>query len=388
MNPRILVLTLSTFAFGSAAFIFTGMLEHLARDLGVSTSLAGQLQTIYVLTSAFLGPALALLLGKLDRKLVLMIALASGALLNLGCAAAQNFQTLLVLRGLMGMAGGLAFPAAGVAAASLVPPDRRGSAVAMVMGGMTFAFLMGIPLGSVVGAAFGWRSTFVLAAGLAGLAVTGVVVFMPSVMPLPQVKGARLNWKALSPLFMVSYFAFAANMTVNLFIAPVLRVGAGVPGAGVSAFQAMIGVGSILGLALGGRAGDRGAGKSWILAGFGGQILAMSLHFAATRHAVPAGWPSYILVASAIFLAATSLFAVMPVVQSRLIKTSGGAPLAVALNGSLNSVGQATGAAMGGAALAHLGVSGIPATAIGIALTGLVACSLALPLGPAVGPDL
>ena len=56
MNPRIYVLTLVTFAFGSGAFIFAGLLESLAADLGVTTAVAGQLQTVFVLTSAVLGP--------------------------------------------------------------------------------------------------------------------------------------------------------------------------------------------------------------------------------------------------------------------------------------------------------------------------------------------
>jgi len=69
VNPRVFVLTLVTFAFGSAAFIFAGLLETMAADLGVSTAVAGQLQTAYVLTSAALGPVAAWALGRLDRPL-------------------------------------------------------------------------------------------------------------------------------------------------------------------------------------------------------------------------------------------------------------------------------------------------------------------------------
>ncbi|HEY0650434.1 MAG TPA: MFS transporter, partial [Phenylobacterium sp.] len=68
MNPRIYVLTLCTFAFGSAAFIFAGLIEPMAADLGVSTAVAGQLQTAYVLTSAVLGPVVAWGLGRMDRR--------------------------------------------------------------------------------------------------------------------------------------------------------------------------------------------------------------------------------------------------------------------------------------------------------------------------------
>jgi predicted MFS family arabinose efflux permease len=390
MNPRILVLTLSTFAFGSTAFIFAGVLETMARDLGVTTAVAGQLQTSYVLVSALLGPPLAWLLGKVDRRHLLITALGCGALANLACAAAPGFNSLLVLRTLVGLSSAIAGPAASVAAAALVPPERRGSAVAMVMGGMTMAFVIGIPLGSFVGAHFGWRATFVLASALTGIAFLGILFLMPSVRPPPPVSGApRLALSPLAPLYAATFLSFAANMTVNLFIAPVVRVGAGVTGAGVGLFQMVIGLGSIVGLFLGGRAGDRGEGREWLILCFLGQLTAMSLHVAATHHLTPPGLPSQLLVALAIFVASTSLFSLMPVLSSRIIQTSQGAPLAMAVNGSVNSMGQALGSAVGGFALATLGVPGIPMSAICISLAGLALTALFIPrrTSPApVGP--
>jgi predicted MFS family arabinose efflux permease len=390
MNPRILVLTLSTFAFGSTAFIFAGVLETMARDLGVTTAVAGQLQTSYVLVSALLGPPLAWLLGKVDRRHLLITALGCGALANLACAAAPGFNSLLVLRTLVGLSSAIAGPAASVAAAALVPPERRGSAVAMVMGGMTMAFVIGIPLGSFVGAHFGWRATFVLASALTGIAFLGILFLMPSVRPPPPVSGApRLALSPLAPLYAATFLSFAANMTVNLFIAPVVRVGAGVTGAGVGLFQMVIGLGSIVGLFLGGRAGDRGEGREWLVLCFLGQLTAMSLHVAATHHLTPPGLPSQLLVALAIFVASTSLFSLMPVLSSRIIQTSQGAPLAMAVNGSVNSMGQALGSAVGGFALATLGVPGIPMSAICISLAGLALTALFIPrrTSPApVGP--
>ena len=390
MNPRILVLTLSTFAFGSTAFIFAGVLETMARDLGVTTAVAGQLQTSYVLVSALLGPPLAWLLGKVDRRHLLITALGCGAIANLACAAAPGFHSLLVLRTLVGLSSAIAGPAASVAAAALVPPERRGSAVAMVMGGMTMAFVIGIPLGSFVGAHFGWRATFVLASALTGVAFLGILFLMPSVRPPPPVSGApRLALSPLAPLYAATFLSFAANMTVNLFIAPVVRVGAGVTGAGVGLFQMVIGLGSIVGLFLGGRAGDRGEGREWLVLCFLGQLTAMSLHVAATHHLTPPGLPSQLLVALAIFVASTSLFSLMPVLSSRIIQTSQGAPLAMAVNGSVNSMGQALGSAVGGFALATLGVPGIPMSAICISLAGLALTALFIPrrTSPApVGP--
>lgn len=382
MNPRVFVLTLCTFAFGSAAFIFAGLLEEMAKDLGVSTAVAGQLQTAYVLTSAVLGPVVAWGLGRLDRRLVVMMGLGLGLVLHTACALAPTFESLLVIRGLAGVAGAMSGPAASVAAAALVPPERRGSALAMVSGGMTLAFVVGIPIGSVAGAAFGWRATFVVAAVLAGVAFLAALFFLPPVPAPPKREGGRLDLHGIWPLYLTSFLTFAANMTLNLYIAPIVRVGAGVTGAGIAVFQSMIGFGAALGLWLGGRAADRGEGKSWVLRCIGLQGLAMSCHFAATHGALPPGLASEALVMLAIFMAATALFAISPVTQSRLILMTAGAPVALALNGSVFSMGQAAGSAIGGAALATLGIPAIPGAALAMSLTALVILAFVFPRSP------
>ncbi|WP_310542590.1 MFS transporter [Phenylobacterium sp.] len=383
MNPRIYVLTLVTFAFGSGAFIFAGLLESLAADLGVTTAVAGQLQTVFVLTSAVLGPVAAWLFARVDRKIMVMTALALGAALHIACALTPNFEVLMVLRALAGLAGAMSGPAASVAAAALAPPERRGSALALVSGGMTLAFVVGIPMGSIIGSVFDWRATFLFAAGLSLFALAAVVFFLPKVPAPPKREGGGDTVKVLLPIiwpfYLTTFLTFAANMTLNLYIAPIVRVGAGVTGAGVGAFQAMIGVGSIAGLWLGARAANRNAGRSWILQGFIIQAAAMSVHFAATHQVLPAGWPSAALVALGIFLAATALFSITPVIQSSLIQATGGAPVALALNGSVISMGQALGSTVGGAALAAYGVPAIPGAALALSLTALTTLALLYP---------
>src|SRR4051812_42084270 len=371
-----------TFAFGSAAFIFAGLLEEMAKDLGVTTAVAGQLQTAYVLTSAILGPVAAWGLGRLDRKFVVIMGLVLSIALHLACSLAPDFRTLLIFRAFAGLAGAMSGPAASVAAASLVPPERRGSALAMVSGGMTLAFVVGIPMGSVVGSIFDWRATFLVAAALSGMALTGVIFFLPRVPAPPRREGGRIEISGIWPLYLTSFLTFAANMTLNLYIAPIVRVGTGITGAGVAIFQAMIGVGAAAGLWLGGRAADRAAGKAWVLQGIALQAVAMSLHLSATHHLLPPGLPSQLLVAAAIFLAATALFSISPVTQTRLIQMTNGAPVALALNGSVFSMGQALGATLGGVALAGYGVPAIPAAALMMSAVGFSTLVFVFPRSP------
>ena len=371
MNPRVFVLALSTFSFGSSAFIFAGLLESMAADLGVSTGAAGQLQTAYVLTSALAGPPLAMLLGQRERKGVLLTALGLAVALSLVCMVAANFTQLLVLRAALGAIAALAGPAASTMAASLVPPERRGSAMATVMGGMTIAFLLGIPLGSVVGAAFGWRATFALSALLSLISFVAVALATPKVEAPAPIKGGKLAIPTALPLWAATFLAFGANMTVSTYIAPIIRLQTGITGAGVGAFQIVIGVGSFVGLWLGGRSADRGKGGLAVGLAFLALALGAGLHELELLGGAPAGPATYAVVCSAILIAATALFAIMPVVQTRLVEAlPTAAPMALALNGSAASMGQALGGALGGAMLTGFGGPALTSASMALAVSG------------------
>lgn len=371
MNPRIFVLALSTFSFGSSAFIFAGVLEPMAADLGVSTGTIGQLQTIYVLTSALAGPPLAMMLGRRERKAILLLALAASIAFSLLCHFAQNFGQLLGLRAVLGGIAALAGPGASTMAASLVPPEKRGSAMATVTGGMTIAFLLGIPMGSVVGSAFGWRATFLLSALLSLVSFTAVALFTPRVVPPAPIKGGRLDIATALPLWATTFMAFGANMSISTYLAPIIRMQTGVTGAGVGAFQLVIGVGSFLGLYLGGRSADRGTGGLSVGLSFLALACGAGLHTLELAGGAPPGAATNIVVCLAILVTATSLFSIMPVVQSRLVETlPTAAALALALNGSAASFGQALGGANGGLMLTHFGGPAITASAMGLAVLG------------------
>ncbi|MDP3854979.1 MFS transporter [Phenylobacterium sp.] len=373
MDPRVFVLALSTFSFGSSAFIFAGVLEPMAADLGVTTGTVGQLQTIYVLTAALAGPPLAMLLGRRERKAILLLALAASIAFSLACYLSQSFGQLLGVRAVLGGIAALAGPGAATMAASMAPPEKRGSAMAIVTGGMTIAFLLGIPMGSVVGAAFGWRSTFLLSALLSLIAFAAVALFTPSVVPPAPIKGGKLDIATALPLWTASFLAFGANMTINTYLAPIIRLQTGVTGAGVGAFQLMLGVGSFLGLWLGGRSADRGAGGLSVGLAFLTLACGAGLHTLELSGGAPPGLATNAMVCLAILVTATSLFAIVPVLQSRLVEAlPTAAVLALAINGSAVSFGQALGGANGGLMLTHFGGPALTTSAMVLAVGGAV----------------
>jgi predicted MFS family arabinose efflux permease len=131
----------------------------------------------------------------------------------------------------------------------------------------------------------------------------------------------------------------------------------------------LVGVGSFLGLSLGARAADRGHGSWSVSASLCLLAVAAGVHFLELTGGAPPGWPTWVVVAAAFITQSTSLFSVMPVIQSRLVESApASAPLALALNGSAASIGQACGAALGGTMLTVAGGPGIPLAAGSAAL--------------------
>ena len=218
---RFFALMLAPLAFTTGVFVFAGVLTPMAEDLGTSIGKAGQLQSLFTITCAICGPILAILTGKFDRKALLLLTLAYLTVMNAASALMPGFTGLAVSRALTGAFGALALPLASTIAVSLVGPEKRARALAVVYGGVTLAFLSGIPLGSAIGEIYGWRSSFWLASGLCAVALLMTLAFVPRV-PTPPAppKGAFkavMTWPTTGYL-LVTLLAFAAIFVVIGFV--------------------------------------------------------------------------------------------------------------------------------------------------------------------------
>ena len=167
-------LCLGAFAIGTEGFMIAGLLPVLAADLGVSVPASGQLVTVFAVTYAVGSPVMATLLGNVDRRRVLIGALAIFAAGNLLAAGAHSFGQLMAARVLLALAAGVFLPTANAVATSLVPAARSGTALAIITGGGTVAVALGVPLGAWIAAQGDWRSTFVACGVLSALATAGL----------------------------------------------------------------------------------------------------------------------------------------------------------------------------------------------------------------------
>src|SRR4051794_24520398 len=169
-----LVLALGTFAVGTDAFIVAGFLPSMARTLHVSTGAAGQSVTVFAVAYAVLAPVLATLTARLPRRMLLVGALVVLGVANLASALAPNLPLLIASRVLAAAGAAVYTPGAGAVGAALVRAELRARALAVVVGGLTVATALGVPLGDVAGHWLGWRAALGLVAALSLVAAAGV----------------------------------------------------------------------------------------------------------------------------------------------------------------------------------------------------------------------
>jgi len=166
MPASLVWLAIGAFAIGTEALMIAGLLPAIAADFHTTIATAGELITIFAIAYAVGSPILSALCGNLDRRRLLMIALSCFTAANLLAATTQSLWQLVAVRVLLALSAGLFMPTAYAVAASLVPPERRGRAIAAVTSGMTIATVLGVPLGAWIGGHADWRSTFLIVAVL------------------------------------------------------------------------------------------------------------------------------------------------------------------------------------------------------------------------------
>lgn len=261
MNTRLLTLALGTFAIGTDSFVVAGILPDVAQSLGIPVAAAGQLITVYALAYAVMTPVMATWTASWPRKHVLLGGLAVFVLGNILTAVLPTFEPVLASRAVAGLGGAMFTPAASAVAAAMVPPDRRGRALAVVMAGLSGATALGAPIGILVGTAGDWRSTLWFVAGLGVVAALGVAAALPA-MPgavrlslrqrLAPLRDARVTATLLTTLLVLS-----GLYTVYSYISVVFDRATGGSGAILSALISIWGISAVAGNLISGNLTDR-----------------------------------------------------------------------------------------------------------------------------------
>jgi DHA1 family inner membrane transport protein len=366
-NLALATLFVGMFVMGGTELLVVGLLDLIAADLRVSIPATGALVTAYALGLAIGGPILTALTIRLNRRTVLVGALALFVLSNLITVLTTSYAVVVASRAVTGALEGLFIAAAFAAGIAAVPPARAGRAMAVVISGAAVSGALGAPLGTLLGQALGWRGAFTAVGGVAVAALVATLVLVPSA-PSAGDGAVRQARSAFAPRVLavlgLTVLVFAAVYAPLTYIVPFLQSVTGISGALVSVFLLAYGVATAVGSFGGGRFADANAART-LTVGTAGVAACLLMLYVAGSSAVPV----------AVALLALGLFAMgmAPSMQYRVVSLAGpGDVLAQSLPASAAGLGTALGSFAGGMAIGAFTAS----TAV---LAGLVIAVLGIP---------
>ncbi|MFB7757465.1 MFS transporter [Streptomyces sp. NPDC056121] len=349
------VLAAGTFLMGTTEFVVAGLLPEMAGDLHVSVSRAGLLITAFAIGMIVGGPGMALTTLRLPQRRTMVLALAVFALGHVVAALSNSFTVLLIARVVTALATGAFWAVGFVIATAAAGPGNSTRAVSVMMGGLTLANVVGVPIGSLAGQFTGWRGPFWALAVLSGLAAVFVGRFIPTVerragvSVRAEVRALRQGrlWLALAAAVLI----MGGVLATYTYIAPLLTDRAGVAESAVPLVLIAFGVGALGGNAIGGRLGESHPMATTITAAAATALTLFLL--------IPLS-DSPVAAIALVFLMALTGFTVNPVVTSLAVRFAGDAPtLTSALTTSAYNTGIAAGSALAGTALnSSLGLTG------------------------------
>lgn len=369
LSLPLLALALGGFVVGSSEYIIMGLLPEVARDLGVSLADAGLLVSAYAMGVVVGAPLLGPLLGRLPRRQALLWLMGAYTLGNLGCALAPDYAWLIAARLFTAISHAGFFGCATLLAAELAPPQRRASAMALVLSGLTIANVLGVPLGAWFGQASGWRMTFFAVAGCGLLTLLAQWAWLPRGLGLPGQAGGAWSGVLRRPVLHalgICCLSSVALFSVFTYISPLLREAGGLSASLSNTGLLVFGVGLTLGNLLGGRLADRGLRHAVPLA-LGASALAL-LGLFALIDTTPAAMTLLLLWGMASFALSSPL-------QLLLVEQAGdSAGLAATLSHAAFNLGNACGAWFGGLWLgAQFGLANLPLLGVALLLASVAA---------------
>ncbi|MEV4393980.1 Cmx/CmrA family chloramphenicol efflux MFS transporter [Nonomuraea sp. NPDC049607] len=376
MPLAVFILGLAIFAQGTSELMLAGLLPEMAADLGVSVPDAGLLISAFAIGMLVGAPVLAVVTLRWPRRTALLTFMLVFTLTHVAGALTSSYGLLFATR----VAGAVVYAGFWAVAAStaigLVPPNARGKAMSVLVGGLTVATVLGLSLGTVIGQHLGWRAAFWAVAALSALAAVGVLATIPGGRPerenAPRIADelrSTLNprlWIALA----TTSLATGALLVSFSYLSAMLVDTTGMEAAWVPAVLALYGVGATIGITIGGRTADAHPFPT-LYAGIAGLVVTSVLLALAA--------PVAVLAVPLIVLLGAFGFATNPTLNTRAFTLAKDAPtMAAAMNVSAFNVGITVGPWLGGLAIGagagYPSVGWIGAV-LGVAALGTVALS-------------
>lgn len=375
----ILLLSAAGFTVLTTEFIIVGLLPSIARDLAVSVPQAGLLVTLFAFTVAAFGPFLTAYFARFQRKRLFISVLVMFGLANTPAALAPNIWVMAVARLIPALGLPVFWALASETAVDIVGPDYAGRAIAKIGFGIVCATVFGIPVGTLISDAFGWRAAFGILALVAFAKALLLYVYLPQTRVHNEQASLRSQFGILrSPLMqghvLLSILVFSGMFTAYTYLADILERLAGFNGTLVGWCLMGFGAVGLIGNSLGGRAVDRHpllASMGFCALMIGGMVaLVPSIHSPLGLAAAMGIWG---VTQAALFL----------VSHVRLIKAAPQAPaFAASLNIAGANLGIGLGAMVGGRVIDTLGLGSLGFAAAGFILVSILLALLLMTFKP------
>jgi DHA1 family purine base/nucleoside efflux pump-like MFS transporter len=353
MDKRVYLLTIVSFVVGMVELIIGGILDLISTDLRVSLGQTGFLITVFSLVFAIAAPVLLTLTSGMERKSLTLFALFVFFIGNGVAVISSSYSMLLIARIISAASGSLLVVLCVTIASNIVSEKYRARAIGVVFMGISASLVLGVPIGLMLGNAYGWRAPFIMISILTVLSMAGVHFYMGRIDP----KASIPIWKQLRTLKnrkvlfaqLTSFLFLAGHLTLYGYLTPFLKMTLGLDGTWVSIVYLIFGVAAVVGGGFGGMLADRFGTKP--------VILSVIVFFGLSIFAIP-----YTTFALPLFLVVMIIWsmlswAITPAIQSYLIESSPEtSDIQQSLNNSALHFGIAFGSLIGGIVIEYASV--------------------------------
>ncbi|MFE0579307.1 Cmx/CmrA family chloramphenicol efflux MFS transporter [Streptomyces sp. NPDC058874] len=385
MPVAVYVLGLSVFALGTSEFMLSGLLPPIADDMGVSIPQAGLLISAFAIGMVVGAPLLAVATLRLPRRTTLIALISLFGLGQVAGALAPSYQLLFASRVVAALACAGFWAVGAAVAIAMVDRDQRARAMAVMIGGLSIANVLGVPAGAFLGEHLGWRSAFWSVGAASAVALAGILALVPRIPPPTEkprlrrelrIYGDRQVWLAVGITALAAGGVFCAFS----YLSPLLTDVAGLDSKWVPWILALFGTGALVGTTIGGRVADAHLFGVMIW-GITASTAFLTLLALLASAAVAAIALSFLLGVSAFFTA--------PALNARMFNVAGAAPtLAGATTTAAFNLGNTGGPWLGGTVIdAGLGFSATAWAGAAMTVTAIALTVLALRLDRRTPPQ-
>ncbi|MET9320323.1 Cmx/CmrA family chloramphenicol efflux MFS transporter [Streptomyces sp. NPDC003038] len=355
MPVAVYILGLSVFALGTSEFMLSGLLPPIADDMGVTIPQAGLLISAFAIGMVVGAPLLAVATLRLPRRTTLISLISLFGLGQVAGALAPSYELLFASRVISALACAGFWAVGAAVAIAMVEQNQRARAMAVMIGGLSIANVLGVPAGAFLGEHLGWRSAFWSVGAASAIALIGILALIRKI-PLPAEKPSlgrelriyrdRQVWLSI----VITALAAGGVFCAFSYLSPLLTDVAGLDSHWVPWILGLFGIGALAGTTLGGRVADAHLFGVMIWG-----ITASTVFLAALALLAPV----QIAAIALSFLIGFSAFFTAPALNARMFNVAGAAPtLAGATTTAAFNLGNTGGPWLGGAVIdAGLGFS-------------------------------